>query len=130
LEIDTNDELEGVSHDEFDVDECANFEVEIKANKDLKVDEEDQDHTQQEYHYFPPQNDQDLTPQEDQDYLIQEYQDNPHHNDLALLDIIIHHEVFIKIILQNTLYDDFFLCMCCLSRSHHMTKKLTSSTRR
>jgi cell envelope opacity-associated protein A len=48
LEIKTKDELDDMSHDEFDVDEGANF----------KVEEKDQDHTQQENHYSPLQDDQ------------------------------------------------------------------------
>jgi hypothetical protein len=40
LEIDTNEELEGMSYDEFDIDESATFEVEVKANENLKVEKE------------------------------------------------------------------------------------------
>jgi hypothetical protein len=55
LEIEIKDELNDMSHDEFDVDEGVNFKVEKK----------DQDHTQQEDHHSPLQEDQDPTQQED-----------------------------------------------------------------
>jgi hypothetical protein len=114
LEIIINDELDGKSHGEFDVDESANF----------KVEEEDQDHTQQEDYHSPPQDVQDLTQQKNQDYFNQEDQDNPHHNDLASLEIIIHHETLMKIILQDTLYDDPFLYVCRSSHSHDEETRL------
>jgi hypothetical protein len=50
LEIETKDELDDMSHDEFDVDEGANF----------KVEEKNQDHTQQEDHHSPSKNVQNL----------------------------------------------------------------------
>jgi hypothetical protein len=100
LEIETKDELDDMSHGEFDVDEGAN----------LKVEEKDQDHTQQEDHHSPPQDDQDLPQHENQD--------NPHHNVLVSFDTIIHHETLMKIILQDTSYDDPFLYVCHSSRSH------------
>jgi hypothetical protein len=92
--------------------------LEIITKDELKVNEEDKDHTQQEDYHSPPQDDQDLTQQKNQDYSDQEDQDNPHHNDLASLEIIIHHEALMKIILQDTLYDDLFLYVCRSSRSH------------
>jgi hypothetical protein len=51
LEIEIKNELDDMSHDEFDVDEDENF----------KVEEKYQDHTQQEYHHSPLQDDQGLT---------------------------------------------------------------------
>jgi hypothetical protein len=103
-------------HGEFDVDEGANF----------KVEEKDQDHTQQEDHHSPLQDDQGPTqqenhhspPQDVQDLPQHENQDNPHHDILVSLDTIIHHETLIKIILQDTLYNDPFLYVCHSSRSH------------
>jgi hypothetical protein len=53
LEIDSNEELDGMTHDKFDIDE--------DANEDFKVEEEDQDHTQQEDYHSPLQDNQDPT---------------------------------------------------------------------
>jgi hypothetical protein len=74
------------------------------------------------------QDNQDLTQYEDQNYLHTKNQDNPHHNDLASLDTIIHHETLMKIILQDTLYDDPFLYMCHFFRSLNEDNRLTYST--
>jgi hypothetical protein len=126
LEIDTNDELDDMPNGEFEVDEGANFKVKVKTNEDFKIEEEDQNHTQQEDHCSPSQNDQDLTQHKNQDYSYQEGQDNPHHNDLVSLNTIIHYEALMKIILQDTSYDDSFLYMCHFFRLHpHLDARRT-----
>jgi hypothetical protein len=120
LEIETKDDIDDMSHDEFDVDEGANF----------KVEEKDQDHTQQEDHHSPLQDDQDPIQQKDHHSPPQDDQDLPQHeiktilattflSHLTQLSIMrLMKIILMKIILQDTSYDDPFLYVCHSSRSH------------
>jgi hypothetical protein len=51
LEIKTNDDLDDMSHDKFDVNKDINFKVKDKTNENFKVEEDDQDD-----HHSSPQN--------------------------------------------------------------------------
>jgi hypothetical protein len=117
-------------------------ELEVEIHDDCKFEHEDQDTTLQDNQdsigkeLTLLQEDQDnqdsidndsTFDEEAQDYPHKKNQNNPHHNNLASLDTIIHQKVLIKMILQDGSHDDQFLYMCHSSRSHDEETHLTYS---
>jgi hypothetical protein len=105
-------------------------ELGVETHVNYKLEHEDQDSTHQDNQdsinndYTFEQENQDSTHQDNHDSidkdstLDQEDEDNPLHKAFASLDIIIHQEALMKIILQDTSNDDQFIYMYCSSRLH------------
>jgi hypothetical protein len=109
-------------HDKFDVAKDVNFELEIKTNEDLKI-KKIKIILNKSIIIFLPKMIKILLHKKIKIIPLKN-QNNPYHNDLASLDIIIH----LIIILQDTSYDDPFLSYVIhLAR---MMKKLASSTKK
>jgi hypothetical protein len=124
LEVKLIEELEVEIHDDckFEHEDQGTTlqDNQDSTGKELTLQQEDQDNQDS------IDNDSTLD-QEAQDYPHQNDQDNPHHNNLASLDTIIHQKVLIKMILQDASNDDQFLYVCHSSCSRDEETHLTYS---